>query len=132
MDPSNPSTYPCIHECRYYYFVAIYLLSGAAGNVVSFMFNDLITVGASGAIFGLLGALTAYFARNPNLERSAIQIAFLLGLVTLNIALGTMEDTMVDNAGHIAGFVSGLWLGWSACPVWKVSRNFLDSLACCV
>ena len=36
-------------------FAAIYLLSGLGGSVASFLFSDLVTVGASGAIFGLLG-----------------------------------------------------------------------------
>ena len=40
---------------RYATFSAIYLLSGIAGSTASFLFNDLVTVGASGAIFGLLG-----------------------------------------------------------------------------
>ena len=38
-------------------FAAIYVLSGLAGSTASFLFSDLITVGASGAIFGLLGKL---------------------------------------------------------------------------
>lgn len=36
-------------------FAAIYILSGLAGSTASFLFSDLITVGASGSIFGLLG-----------------------------------------------------------------------------
>ena len=36
-------------------FVAIYLLAGLGGSTASFLFSDLVTVGASGAIFGLLG-----------------------------------------------------------------------------
>ena len=38
-------------------FAAIYLLSGLGGSIASFLFSDLVTVGASGAIFGLLGML---------------------------------------------------------------------------
>ncbi len=38
-------------------FAAIYLLSGLGGSIASFLFSDLVTVGASGAIFGLLGVL---------------------------------------------------------------------------
>lgn len=36
-------------------FATIYLLSGLGGSIASFLFSDLVTVGASGAIFGLLG-----------------------------------------------------------------------------
>ena len=37
-------------------FAAIYILSGLGGSIASFLFSDLVSVGASGAIFGLLGA----------------------------------------------------------------------------
>ena len=40
-------------------FATIYLLSGLGGSIASFLFSDLVTVGASGAIFGLLGVHTA-------------------------------------------------------------------------
>lgn len=39
-------------------FLAIYLLSGLSGSLASFLFSDAVTVGASGAIFGLLGELS--------------------------------------------------------------------------
>jgi membrane associated rhomboid family serine protease len=79
-----------------------------------------VTVGASGGIFGLLGALAAYFARNPNLQRSRLQLLFLFALVAINIALGTVEGSLIDNGGHIAAFAGGLWLGWHTCPLWQV------------
>eukprot|EP00193_Tetraselmis_chui_P005947 CAMPEP_0177766702 /NCGR_PEP_ID=MMETSP0491_2-20121128/8663_1 /TAXON_ID=63592 /ORGANISM="Tetraselmis chuii, Strain PLY429" /LENGTH=321 /DNA_ID=CAMNT_0019283129 /DNA_START=120 /DNA_END=1081 /DNA_ORIENTATION=+ len=50
-------------------FSFVYLAAGLAGSTASFLITDNVTVGASGAIFGLLGALIAYFARNPGLER---------------------------------------------------------------
>lgn len=37
-------------------FAAIYILSGLGGSIASFLSSDLVSVGASGAIFGLLGA----------------------------------------------------------------------------
>ena len=40
-------------------FATIYILSGLGGSIASFLFSDLVTVAASGAIFGLLGAHTA-------------------------------------------------------------------------
>ena len=38
-------------------FLSVYYLSGLAGNVLSFEYGDSITVGASSATFGLIGAL---------------------------------------------------------------------------
>jgi rhomboid protease GluP len=101
-------------------FLAVYLLSGLAGSSASFLASDLVTVGASGALFGLLGALAAYFIRNPKLQRAGLQLVYIIGVVALNIALGSDAGSMIDNSGHIAGFISGLWLGWFLCPKWKV------------
>ena len=84
------------------------------------MLTDLTTVGASGAVFGLLGALVAYFARNASLERAAQQIFYILGVVTFNLLLGLDERGMIDNTGHMAGFAAGLWLGWFLAPRWEV------------
>jgi rhomboid protease GluP len=41
-------------------FAAIYILSGLGGSIASFLFSDLVSVGASGAIFGLLGASAGF------------------------------------------------------------------------
>ena len=101
-------------------FLAIFLLTGLSGSVASYLLTDLVTVGASGALFGLLGALAAYFVRNPGLQRAQQQLFFILGVCALNLALGSDDGSMIDNTGHIAGFASGLWLGWWLSPKWKV------------
>lgn len=64
-----------------------------------------ISVGASGAVFGLLGALVVYGqrAKRPQIQRQAFSYAivlFGLGLITPN----------VDNWGHLGGFVAGYGL----------------------
>lgn len=112
-------------------FLALYLLSGLAGSTASLLSSDLVTVGASGALFGLLGALVAYFIRNPKLQWARLQVVYILGVVALNIALGTDRGSMIDNSGHIAGFLSGLWLGWFLCPQWKVHTRSPE-LDCCL
>lgn len=101
-------------------FAAIYMLSGLSGAVLSFMLSDDVTVGASGAIFGLLGALAAYFVRNRGIRDSGRQLLFVFLLVGFNLALGTGEDGLIDNTGHIAGFVAGGWLGWGLGPKYVV------------
>jgi hypothetical protein len=112
--------------CRYERFTAIFLLSGLSGSVASYMLSNLVTVGASGALFGLLGALAAYFVRNPRLERANQQLLYIFGILGVNIVLGLDEGGMIDNTGHIAGFVAGLWLGWWLSPRWKVCALILS------
>lgn len=95
-------------------FAAVYLITGVAGGVASIGWRPLgATVGASGAIFGLAGALVASFYLGEfSLPRAAIAgtLRSLAFFVVINVALGGMFPG-VDNACHIGGLVSGLILG---------------------
>ncbi|CAG9462113.1 unnamed protein product [Pedinophyceae sp. YPF-701] len=104
-------------------FATVYLLSGAAGSVASMLFSDLTSVGASGAIFGLLGALIGYFAQNPKLARAPQQALFLAALAGGNLFLGTAEGSMIDNAGHVGGLLMGAWLGYAMGPSLTVLKE---------
>jgi len=104
-------------------FAAVYLLSGLAGSTASLLASDLVTVGASGAVFGLLGALGGYFARNRELENSARQLLFLGALASFNFLLGAQPDSQVDNAGHVGGLLAGAWLGYAMGPRFRVVKE---------
>lgn len=89
-------------------FVLLYLASGALGFCATVVWRGEAarSVGASGAIFGLLGAFIGalIIRRNPGWQRvfvSNLIMAFMLGVVFPN----------VDNAAHLGGFVAGLVLG---------------------
>jgi rhomboid protease GluP len=89
-------------------FTLLYLLSGALGFCATVVWRGerALSVGASGAIFGLLGAFIGalIIRRNPGWQKvfvSNLIMAFLLGYVFRN----------VDNAAHLGGFASGLALG---------------------
>lgn len=105
-------------------FAAIYLLAGAAGVVASFAFNDHLSAGASGAIFGLVGALGYFFARYRHLlgkagRRQLLNIALV---AAYNLAFGFLYPG-VDNHGHIGGLVAGMALGWALCPDYAIRRD---------
>jgi rhomboid protease GluP len=89
-------------------FLLLYLVSGALGFCVTIWWRGdaARSVGASGAIFGLLGAFIGVLIirRNPGWQRvfvSNLIMAFMIGYVFRN----------VDNAAHVGGFVAGLLLG---------------------
>jgi rhomboid protease GluP len=94
----------------------VYLLAGVAGSGASVAFtlagSDRVSAGASGAIFGLLGALVTFLARRHERLRPAarallVQLLFWAGL---NVILGfTLPG--IDNGGHLGGFATGLLLG---------------------
>ena len=103
-------------------FTAIYLLSGLAGSVSSYAFNlslmpNAIGMGASGALFGVLGGLVAFFLshRNQLGDMGRRSLVGLLLLAGINLVFG-LVTAGVDNYAHIGGFVSGLALGIAFSP----------------
>jgi rhomboid protease GluP len=89
--------------------LAIYTIAliGSGIAVVLFSPND-VTVGASGAIFGIFGALVAVGIRLGPAGRGLI--GQTLPIVGLNLAFG-FSMANVSNAGHIGGLVSGFLAG---------------------
>jgi rhomboid protease GluP len=98
-------------------FLVIYLVSGVAGNVLGFLGSRSISAGASGAIFGLLGALVAYFAvhRRDLGERGTAALKNALQVAGINLLLGVLVPG-IDMLGHLGGLLGGLALGWAWCP----------------
>ncbi|OGO56621.1 MAG: hypothetical protein A2V84_04230 [Chloroflexi bacterium RBG_16_70_13] len=98
-------------------FGVFYLLTAVAASTASFVFTLPDSVGASGAIFGLVGVLMAGTrVHNPVLDRRARAIVPQLGgLVLVNLLLG-FSVSGIDNAAHIGGLVAGLWLGFFVPP----------------
>lgn len=86
-------------------FLVIYLLSGAAGGVASFIFSTNLSAGASGAIFGLFGALLYFGFVFPRLFFRSMGMNMLI-VLGINLVFGfTMPG--IDNAGHIGGLIGG-------------------------
>ena len=99
-------------------FLLFYLLCALAGSTGSFVFSQVLAVGASGAIFGLVGVILAGTrAHHPALDRRARAIVPQLGIFTIiNLAFGFFAPGMIDNAAHIGGLVAGMWLGFVVPP----------------
>ena len=100
----------------------MYVMSAVTGSVASFVFSAPypFAVGASGAIFGLLGVLlVASRVHHPMLARRQRGILAQVGtIVLLNLAIGfgLGATTGIDNAAHVGGLVGGLWLGLLLLP----------------
>lgn len=95
-------------------YAAIYLITGAAAGLTSVAWNPgVLSVGASGAIFGLAGAMIASFYLGEfSLPSIAIRgtLRSLLIFAAFNLFFGSMFAG-VDNAAHIGGLVWGLIIG---------------------
>lgn len=87
-------------------FSIIYFLSGLSGSLLSVLLNlDTISIGASGAIFGLLGALL-YFGYNFRVYLGNTLIREILPVIFINLAFGFIYPN-IDNYGHIGGLIGG-------------------------
>ncbi len=88
-----------------YKFLTIYILSGLMGSFLSLVFLDGYSIGASGAIFGLLGCLL-YFGYHYRLYLSSTLTSQIIPIIILNLFLGFVM-TGIDNAAHIGGLIGG-------------------------
>ena len=88
-------------------YIFIYLVSAITGSMLSIAFNhNVISAGASGAIFGLLGCLL-YFGYHYRIYLGNVIKSQILPIIVLNLILGFML-TGIDNFAHIGGLVGGI------------------------
>eukprot|EP00903_Cladosiphon_okamuranus_P009160 g8753.t1 len=90
---------------------SIYLVSGLFGTIVSAVFVPTqVMVGASGAIFGVFGALWADLWQNWSINPDRCQMFTVLTILTVvNVILGLMP--FLDNFAHIGGMLMGFFMG---------------------
>jgi rhomboid protease GluP len=91
-------------------FLILYLFSGLAGAAASVMFTDGPSVGASGAIFGMLGALVVFGLKFRTSLPPRVARALGVGLlpwVAINLVIGLIPGLPIDNAAHIGGLIAG-------------------------
>ena len=107
-------------------FLAIYFIAGLAGSVTSYALSisaapNTLGVGASGAIFGVLGGLVAFYAihRDRFGEIGRQSLTGLLVIVAINVVFGFVVPG-VDNFAHIGGFIAGLLIGLAYSPIYHV------------
>jgi membrane associated rhomboid family serine protease len=83
-------------------FLLVYMVSGLAGSAGALVLNPgAVTVGASGAIFGILGAALVL-----ERQRSYVLGGSAMGLIIINLALGfTLSNISIG--GHIGGLLGG-------------------------
>ncbi len=106
-------------------FLLIYLVTGVVSVIASFYFAPQeISVGASGAIFGLVGAYSMFVLvhRRAFRHRGIPALAWLVLIIGLNLSIGLIIPN-VDNYAHVGGFVSGCILGWFFTPYYVLQSG---------
>ncbi|MBV8144490.1 MAG: rhomboid family intramembrane serine protease [Gammaproteobacteria bacterium] len=110
-------------------FLTLYLFAGVAGSVASFLWHPYVNgAGASGAIFGVLGALLAYFLRSdsgipPSVLKTQRNAAAIFIVYSI---LNGARFRGIDNAAHLGGLAAGFVVGWLLCRPLDAKRNEQD------
>jgi len=95
-------------------FGVIYFCAGIVGNIASYVHNanagkNVVSAGASGAVFGIIGALLILVIINKG-RLYDLTIKGMLFMVALSLYFG-FTATGIDNVAHVAGFITGVVLG---------------------
>ena len=93
----------------------MYLVTGFAASAFSFAFGSPFraAAGASGAVFGLLGAWLVYNLRRRSLSLARSNVQGALMLIGLNVAIGFVLPG-IDNLAHLGGLAAGVAAGFAA------------------
>lgn len=104
-------------------FFIIYLFSAISGNLLSLVFADLnvISVGASGAIFGLFGSLL-YFGYYYRVYLGTLLRTQLIPVIMINLIFGLVTPG-IDNAAHIGGLIGGIFISMGMGVKYKSSKS---------
>ena len=107
-------------------FLALYFISGIAGGLAYLYFGPFTApaVGASGAIFGLLGGVFGFALRRGTFSLQNPIISQLLILTAINLFLGATIPN-VSNTAHIGGLLGGLVYGWLFAPTVYSQKRFV-------
>jgi membrane associated rhomboid family serine protease len=108
-------------------YLIIYMLSGLGGSAGTLVWHpDVVGVGASGAIFGVAGALAAlvYFKKLP-VDRAALKrsVGSIGAVILYNLVIGAAVP-IIDNSAHVGGLIAGTILGFALpATLFRVERE---------
>ncbi|GLT85941.1 hypothetical protein SLE2022_041090 [Rubroshorea leprosula] len=107
-------------------FLAVYFASAIASTAMSYWFSKSPAVGASGAIFGLVGSVAVFVMRHRGMLRdSREELQHIAQVIFLNMVIGLVSRG-IDNWGHLGGLLGGAATSWLVGPSWKYQSMASD------
>lgn len=92
--------------------IAVYFVSGIAGNLASFLFYpNSLSLGASGAIMGIVGCLTVLRPKATIWFGAGLPVIVFSALWVFTDLVGLFVPSDVGNAAHLGGFIAGIAFG---------------------
>ena len=97
-------------------YLILFLLSGIGGNIVSVLYDNALgvntySVGASGAVFGVMGVLVLLIVRGRKKLRSGSSMLPRAAFAVFYAVYSGFKNPYTDNAAHIGGLAAGVLLG---------------------
>ncbi len=117
-----------IYETRR--FLALYFLAGLSGSLASYLMSSAVSVGASGAIFGLIGGLGVFYYLNRATlgDFGKAQVQNMISIAMINLFIGFASQGTIDNWGHLGGLVGGVLAGLALAPRIQIDTRFVPPL----
>jgi rhomboid protease GluP len=117
-------------------FLVLYLVAGAAGFAASAWWSPVLSIGASASLFGLIGAMIAYYTRSHSWQGSEMKSVYVRWAI-YGLLFGLLPMFRIDNAAHIGGLIAGFGLGYVAGEpgprasewLWRVAAGFAVLIA---
>lgn len=111
-------------------FSVLYLLAGLSGSLASYLFSSSVSVGASGAIFGMLGGLGMFYYLNRTILGAfgKAQVQNMVAIALINLFIGFSAQGIIDNWGHLGGLAGGILAGWVLAPRLQLDHRFSPPL----
>jgi rhomboid protease GluP len=105
-------------------FIVVYVLAGLFGSLASFAVRGpmVLSAGASGAIFGIIGMNLAYFLlhRESFGKFGRQRMTSTLVIIGINLVFGFTVPG-IDNYAHIGGLIAGFALGYGLAPRYQIA-----------
>ncbi|CAK7357029.1 unnamed protein product [Dovyalis caffra] len=107
-------------------YLAVYFTSAIASSAMSYWFCRSPAVGASGAIFGLVGSRAVFVLRHRSMIGGGKEdLQNIAKVIFLNMMIGMLMKG-IDNWGHLGGLLAGIATSWFVGPAWKYDPQFND------
>ena len=105
-----------------YKYIIIYLFSAVGASLLSIVISKYPSIGASGAIFGLMGSLL-YFGYHYRVYLGTVIKSQIIPLIVVNLIIGFIFNGQIDNYAHIGGLISGIFITMAVGVKYKSSKS---------
>ncbi len=98
-------------------FLLLFLITGCLASLTSYWWNEgALSVGASGAVFGMFGVYLSFLTTGKLSSEQKGFLSVIGALIAINLLMGVMVTSGIDNGAHIGGLISGCFFGLLVSP----------------